>query len=62
MDLGILSSLAIILLRKRELVAFQFSNDLAEEEIAGCFSLIVLWLPVFCVSFFLWKRELVALL
>ena len=33
--LGALSSLAIILLRKRELV---------------CFTLIVLWLSVFCVS------------
>ena len=27
-----------------------FSNHLAEEERVGCFTLIVLWLSVFCVS------------
>ena len=30
---------------------FYFSNHLAEEERAGNFTLIVLWLSVFCVSF-----------
>ena len=27
-----------------------FSNYLAEKGVAGCFTLIVLWLSVFCVS------------
>ena len=29
---------------------FWFRNHLAEEERVGCFTLIVLWLSVFCVS------------